>query len=161
MEECHGAADLVECRHIRQRIDRSLHIPVHIAGFKLDALIDTGATNSFIQSRLVARLGLTEHVQSTSVRVRLADGSVHPLAGRINVPMEIGGQKLQLDAYMIDGKGPSLVLGHPLFFHQGWLIDLRNKRLLELTGELVAKGEDKTKEDEGEFRADAGSSSSQ
>lgn len=71
------------------------------------------------------------------------------------------GQKLQLDGCMIDGKGPSLVLGHPLVFHQGWLINLRNKWLLELIEELVAKGEDKTKEDEGKLRADASPSTSQ
>ena len=49
---------------------------------------------------------------------------------------------------MIDGKGPSLVLGHPVFFESGWLIDLKHRRLLEGDGSLLVTGEDKTKEDE-------------
>ena len=156
-EDC-SVAGIVNCRHVRKRKESSLHIPVKIAGHSINALIDTGATTSFIQSNLIKKLGMQGLVELTETRVRLADDSVHPLSGHIQMNIEMGGNEMEVEAYVIDGKRSSFVLGHPLFYQTGWLIDLKNKRLLEGSGKEIISGGDKTAEDEGAFYGNFGAS---
>ena len=143
--EMNKTEKVVECRQIHPKPEAtSLHIPVRLEGRRIAALVDTGATNSFIQKALVKKLQLTAFVKETSTRVKLADGSVHDLDGYLDLHLDINGFKFQTGAYVIAGKGPSLVLGTPVFLRHGWLIDMRNGRLLKPDGGIFITGSDES-----------------
>ena len=45
--------------------------------------------------------------------------------------MRVQNRDIDIEAFVINGKGPGLILGHPVFYRTGWLIDIRNSRLVE------------------------------
>ena len=51
------------CRAARKHPKKSLHVKVHIEGQDILALVDTGATSSFVQASAVKKLGLWEQVR--------------------------------------------------------------------------------------------------
>ena len=136
-----GVMSIVNCKRISQR-ETSLHVPVKLNGRNIKALVDTGATHQFVQTKLIHCLGLTDHVRPTTVRVKLADGSVHSLDGEIELQVEIGGTQHILSAYVLPGKGPAFVMGHPTFWENEWLIDIRHKRILRQDHTEVVSGGD-------------------
>ena len=136
-----GVMSIVNCKRISQR-ETSLHVPVKLSGRNLKALVDTGATHQFVQTKLIRSLGLMDSVRPTTVRVKLADGSIHSLDGEIELEVEIGGTQHMMSAYVLAGKGPAFVMGHPIFWENGWLIDIRHKRILRQDHTEVVSGGD-------------------
>lgn len=137
---------IVNCKRI-QKCETSLHIPVSFGGKNIQALVDTGATHQFVQTKLLNRLGLMQRVRPTNVRVKLADGSIHSLDGEIDLEVEIGGNQHLMSAYVLAGKGPAFVMGHPTFWDNEWLIDIRHKRILRQDHTEVARGGDHSHEE--------------
>ena len=106
---------VINCRRLNKK-ETSLHVPAKLAGRRIHALVDTGATNQFVVTKLIQRLGLMGRVQATSVQVRLADGSIHSLDREIQLDVEMNGKIIPMSAYLLAGKGASFVLGYPVFW---------------------------------------------
>ena len=57
-----GAGEIYECENIKEKEKNSMHVMDQVNGEKIKAVIDTGATQSFIQQSLVQRMKLGSSV---------------------------------------------------------------------------------------------------
>ena len=128
---------VLECSRIRSKHPNSMHLTLDIHGHQVDALVDMGASHSFVQKSLVERLGLMALMSTCAMKVRLADGHTHGLAGRISLPLRFQGQEHAAEAYVLDGKGPPLILGYPFFSSRGWMIDCGQKTVHDAEGNII------------------------
>ena len=90
-----------------------------INGTQVSALVDTGATDSFIQQSTLTKFGLGDLLQPSSRQVVFGNGQTEMVCGRVNIPVQVGGKELRMNAYSIEGKGPSLIIGFKFLEEQG------------------------------------------
>ena len=119
-----------QCKTVKTVKKKSLHVLVHVNGKKVSALVDTGATSSFIQHTLVRKLNLQNLVQSCDQRVRFGNGEVEKVQGKLNAKIYIEGIPFQLEAFVLFGKGHVLILGF-IFLKSNDLVVNCKKRILE------------------------------
>ena len=108
MESCFPSQILVSepssrdyCHTVHKPHKKSLHVKVSMQGVNLMALMDTGATSSFVHSSIVRKLGLESRVRSCHHDVRFGNGEVETLRGEITLPVKIGGKDLGMNAYVL------------------------------------------------------------
>ena len=102
-------------------------MPIELHSRRIHALVDTSATNQFVAAKLIQNSGLSDQVEPTNVRIKLADGSIHDLGGEVLLDLHVGGRSMSLPAFVLGTKGPSFVMGHPTFWDTAWLINIWNK----------------------------------
>ena len=132
-----GVGELYECETIKNKDKNSMHVTALVNGEKVKALIDTGATQSFIQESLVQKMKLTDRIQQTEAKVKLADGNIQKLKGKIIADVKVGEQQEQTELFMLHGKGPAMILGYPYIKNQRWMIDCMRKTLTSKAGEEI------------------------
>ena len=118
------------CSSVRPRSKPSLHLGVELNGKRVGALIETGATNSFVQLQTLEALGLGKDVRSCERSVTLGNGTSAPLAGRVSPKATIEGEAYPIDAFVLAGKGPALILGYRFLEENNLIIDCRARKLL-------------------------------
>ena len=118
------------CRTIARDDKKSLHVPIQVCNRRVHALIDTGATACFIQSSLAKKLGVWDKRMSSTHQVRYANGVVEPVLGIVSLDVTLQGQPAPVQAYVLQGKGPPLILGFPFLEAQGLLVDCAGRQLL-------------------------------
>ena len=118
------------CANVRPASKPSMHLTVEVAGKRIRALVDTGATNCFVQQKTLTAVGLDDRIQKCDRRVTLGNGESAPLAGRVQLDTTIGNEPYAIDAYVISGKGPQLILGYRFLEENNLVIDCRSKQLL-------------------------------
>ena len=118
------------CSSVRPQSKPSLHLGVKLNGKRVSALIDTGATNCFVQLRTLEALGLGKDVKSCERSVTLGNGTSAPLAGRVSLKATIEGEAYPIDAFVLAGKGPALILGYRFLEENNLIIDCRARKLL-------------------------------
>jgi len=126
--------EVMVCNGIRSTEKSSMHLPVKVAGHKVGALVDTGATNCFIQSKLVETLKLTDQIQLCSSLVVMGNGVTEELQGRLPLEVTIEGRDYNLDAFVIKGKGPPLILGYRFLADHNLVVDCRLKTIYQRDG---------------------------
>lgn len=132
------------CRSVRTPAS-SLYVPMDLFrtqgrnSLRVQSLIDTGATHNFIQLRLVRTLGMEHDMVACQREVVYGNGQKERLQGMIRLPVKVNNQHMLLDAYVISGKGPSVILGYSFLRGEGLLVDCRRRRLLreDSTGAFV------------------------
>ena len=118
------------CSSVYPKSKPSLHLGVELNGKRVNALIDTGATNCFVQLRTLEALGLEKDVKSCQRSVTLGNGTSTPLAGRVSLKAIVEGEAYPIDAFVLAGKGPALILGYRFLEENNLIIDCRARRLL-------------------------------
>lgn len=134
-----GGKDPIVCRHVSKR-QNSLHAPIWVGKKRYMALVDTGATHSFIQKSLLDKMTPRPSMEVCNRNVRYGNGEVEKLMGATRLEMAVGeqeGERFEITAYVLDGKGPSLILGFPFLENNGFLVDCRNRRLIRSEKEAV------------------------
>eukprot|EP00210_Caulerpa_lentillifera_P001453 g1394.t1 len=129
--------EILVCNGVRSIEKSSMHLPVKLDDRKINALIDTGATNCFIQCRLVDSLGLNDRVKPCSNLVVMGNGVTEELGGKLALDVEIDGRCYPLDAFIIRGKGPPLILGYRFLADHNLVIDCRHKTLHQSDGPTI------------------------
>ena len=100
--------------------------------------MDTGATACFIQEATVKALGIQQRVtQCGKLHVSLGNGSASPILGLINIEAHIDDHPYEMEAFVIGGKGPPLILRFPFFATNQLLIDCQEKRIWRRNGEEI------------------------
>ena len=126
------------CSRISPVEKASMNVPTCIEGTKISGLVDTGATACFIQEATVKALGIQQRVtQCGNLYVSLGNGSASPILGRINIEARIDDHPYEMEAFVIGGKGPPLILGFPFFATNQLLIDCQEKRIWRRNGEEI------------------------
>jgi transposase InsO family protein len=91
---------------------RAIVIEGQIAGKRVKALIDSGATANFVSSSWVYSHSVeTREVSSEGPRVEVADGRVRSCTEKIQVELNLGGYCSEVTAYLFPLKSFDLVLG--------------------------------------------------
>jgi len=119
-EECHAASTGKP----------SMHVSTWICGVKVEALVDTGASASFIQSGILKKLNLGGRMKASSREVTYGNGVVDRISGELNVPVVVNNEQFDVTFYCIDGRGPPLILGWPFLESNGFDICCKKKRLI-------------------------------
>ena len=132
-----GAGELYECENVKDKNKNSMHVTAVINGEKVRALIDTGATQSFIQQSLISRLKIEDKVQPTEAKVKLADGNIQKLKGKVVTEVKVGDSEEKTELFMLHGKGPAVILGYPYIKKQKWIINCMRKTLTSGEGEEI------------------------
>ena len=70
-------------------------------GVDILAVVDTGATSSFVQQSLVQRLGLWGFVRPCHQEVQYSNGDVGPMIGEITLPVKVQGVDMPMRAYVL------------------------------------------------------------
>lgn len=141
IDECNqDVVEEISCNKIKSK-DNAMRVEVSVGKKKINALIDTGATSSFIQEPLIREMGLNTQIKKTGKKVKLADGNIQPLTGIIDVDIGIktkqGDNKYQTELIILQGKGPPLILGFPFFKKNGWILDCQNKEIKDNRGDII------------------------
>ena len=55
----------------------------------MDALVDTGATASFVQMSVLKKLGMDRQVVPWDGSVRFGNGEVERMEGKVDLPVEV------------------------------------------------------------------------
>jgi hypothetical protein len=100
------------------------HLPVKIAGSSFMAMLDSGATHSFVSEALVRLLHL--HILPTTYTyVRLADGGTSPIVGQTMIKVRVGPVRLVVPALVMKGLPTStdLILGANMLEQGRMVID--------------------------------------
>lgn len=84
-------SEIMVCNGVRSIEKSSMHLPVKVVGHKIGALVDTGATNCFIQSKLVDALKLNGQVKPCSSLVVMGNGVTEELMGKLSLEVTIDG----------------------------------------------------------------------
>eukprot|EP00210_Caulerpa_lentillifera_P000116 g111.t1 len=134
-QESHPA--IMVCNNVKSKEKPSMHLSVKLAGHKISALVDTGAINCFIQSSMVASLQLQHRVQPCSNLVIMGNGLAEELLGRMDLRVSIDGQDYPLEAFVIQGKGPPLILGYRFLSDHNLTVDCRHKRVYRNDGSML------------------------
>ena len=108
---CQTLAVPTACRAAHKNPKKSLHVRVQVEGTDILALVDTGATSSFVQQATVKRLGLWNRVQPCQQEVRYGNREVEPMIGTVTLPVKIQGADMPMKAYVLHSKGPPLIMG--------------------------------------------------
>lgn len=85
--------------------------------------MDTGATSSFIQFSLAKKVGVWERKTPSNHQVHYANGIVEPVLGVVPLDITLQVRQITVPAYVLQGKGPALILGFPFLEKQGLLVD--------------------------------------
>ena len=118
------------CLQSQSKRKSSMHVKTTIKGTKISALVDTGATDSFIQQVTLTKLGLSDLLQPSTRQVVFGNDQTETVRGRIQIPLQVDGKETLMDAYSIEGKGPSLIIGFKYLKQHGFKIDCKTKRLI-------------------------------
>jgi hypothetical protein len=91
----------------------TMHFQGHIQGVAITALLDSGSSDNFLQSRIANCLQLP--IESTAqFPVLVGNGSSLTTLGHIaDLPVTIQGKALHLPVYLLPITGADLVLGAP------------------------------------------------
>ena len=127
-EALHQALALPAACRAHQK--KSLHVKVAVESVEVHALVDTGATSSFIQQALVRRLGLEESVRPCAQEVRYGNGDTEPMVGEMTLPIKVQGVAMPMQAYVLRSKGPSLIMGFSFLEANGLLVDCTSRTLI-------------------------------
>ena len=87
-------------------------IPVQLNGCKLDALLDSGASQNHIAAKIVERLGLKTHALKSPYRVSIANGAKLTVSTMVRVRLNFGKFSLRLALRVVEMQ-PSVILGMP------------------------------------------------
>ena len=88
------------------------HIPVKILGLRTSALIDSGASDNFISSKLVRMIACPIHKLKQNFSVYLGDGSPMVVDSFVRIRVSLGTLVLRMCLRVLD-MSPELVLGYP------------------------------------------------
>ena len=128
---CQALALPALCRSAQKK---SLHVKVHIEGTDILALVDTGATSSFVQAVVVKRLGLWDSVQSCNQDVHYGNGEVEPMVGIVTLPVKVQDTDMPMRAFVHKSKGPPLIMGFPFLEDNQLIVDCIARRLTRKDG---------------------------
>lgn len=118
------------CRAVTKPEKKSLHVPIEVCGKRIMALVDTGATSCFVQLALAKKLGVWDRHTTSTQRVRYANGVVEPVLGTVPLDFTLQHRSISVPAYVLQGKGPALILGFTFLEQQGLLVDCAGRQLL-------------------------------
>ena len=96
---------------------------VQIEGSHILALVDTGATSSFVQAAVVKRLGLWDSVQPCHQDVRYGNGDVEPMLGVVTLPVKVQAIDMPMRAFVLKSKGPPIIMGFPFLEDNQLVVD--------------------------------------
>jgi N6-adenosine-specific RNA methylase IME4 len=91
--------------------DTTLSVIAHIAGFQAVALIDTGSTNTFIDTQFVKRAQLEVQATATQKVLVAGGGELHSAGCIPNCTFKINKTAFSHDCKLLDLKGYDMVLG--------------------------------------------------
>lgn len=105
-----SAQDQLKANHSH---DNRLWVTVRILGKEMQALIDTGASTSFVSSEVANYYRQREKCSTSKVRtnIRLADGSIVKSNQGIHMPMTINNQEHKLKFLVMSRTCHSIILG--------------------------------------------------
>lgn len=133
-EPSHWGMTTVEpvlCRTVKGKgHPSSLSLPVSLGETTVSGLVDTGATHNFIQLTLLKKLGMQQLIRPCNRKVVYGNGAHDAVEGLIDLPVCINGQATVIPAYIIQGKGPQIVLGYSFLANHDLLVDCKHRRLL-------------------------------
>ena len=131
-EHCYQTLEAPEaCRAAHKNPKKSLHVRVQVEGAEILALVDTGATSSFVQQGLVKKLGLWNRVQSCQQQVRYGNGDVEPMIGVVTLPVRVQGTHMPMRAYVLHSKGPPLIMGFTFLEDNKLVVDCTEQTLTQ------------------------------
>lgn len=108
-------------------------ITVKILGYEIEALADTGAAVTILNSpELVHKLGLQIH--NVYLKIKTADGTAHRCTGGANVPYTYGRKTIVIPTVIVEGISQKLILG--MNFLNMFEFELRSPLSEEPTSEL-------------------------
>ena len=118
------------CDTVQRPAKKSLHVPIFVGTQKIMALVDIGASVTFIQFSLAKKLGIWDQHTMTREQVRYGNGVVEPVLGIVSLDFTLQTHSFSTPAYVLHGKGPALILGFPFLEAQGLLVDCDGRCLL-------------------------------
>lgn len=108
----------------------TLTFAASLAGNRVQALLDTGATHNFLDAQTCRRLRL--HLRpSPFPAVRFADNSSAPLLGQCTFRMRLGALHAEVTALVLDGMSCShdLILGLPFMRQHRAMLDIAARKI--------------------------------
>ena len=119
------------CRSVQPK-KASMHANLEMAGKSIRALIDTGATDNFLQEETVKALGLASSMLPSDRHVVLANGEREKITGHLDVPAKLDGRPVNFSAYCFKGKGQEAIIGYKFLETNGYLVDCSSKKLIKV-----------------------------
>ncbi|KAM9916843.1 hypothetical protein OXX59_009730, partial [Metschnikowia pulcherrima] len=100
---------------VHTRTEKALFLKLEVAGRKtVSALLDTGATADFIDSRLVAELNVTKYALANEGCIRLAsEGLTVPVESEVTLDITCNGVRTRRGFFVYPQLTESIVLGTP------------------------------------------------
>ena len=120
---------LLVCRGMQPK-KSAMHVKVELGGKSVCALIDTGATDNFLQEDTAKALGLDRKMQPSDRHVILANGEREKIVGYLDVPAKLDGRDVNFTAYCFKGKGQPAIIGFKFLEENEYLVDCGLKRLI-------------------------------
>ena len=103
-------------------------LPVTISGIRTTGLVDSGASDNFISSKLVRLLACPKHSLKTPSTVLVGDGSPLVANSFVRVRVSLGPLVLRMCLRVLD-MSPELILGYPFLYSLQPLIDWRKRSM--------------------------------
>ena len=125
------------CAQINPLRKPSIHVPIVINGKKLSALVDTGATTSFIQLKALRMVGLEHLMRPCDLKVALGNGEMAALQGQLALDVQIYHDDYTVEAYVLTGKGPAVILGFAFLEEADLLVSCKEKKLMKADGSSI------------------------
>ena len=125
------------CTQITPLRKPSIHVPITINGKKLSALVDTGATTTYIQLKTLRAVDLEHLVQPCDLKVTLGNGERVPLLGHLALDVKIYEDDYTVDTYVLSGKGPPVILGFAFLEEADLLVSCKEKKLVKADGSSI------------------------
>lgn len=127
----------IVCAQVGPSRKPSVQVRVVLNGRRFSALVDTGATTSFIQVKTLRAAQLDHLMQPCSMHVALCNGETMPLLGRLSLDMTIYDDQYTVDTYVLQGKGPPIILGFAFLEEADLLVSCREKKLMKADGRSI------------------------
>lgn len=107
------AEDLVENVYEMYRMTgekvESFKVEIELCSKKQTMEIDTGASKTILNERTYNELRNDLDIEKTTAILSTYTGERIPVKGKVRVPVKYGDQHYQLDALVVEGKGPNLL----------------------------------------------------
>lgn len=90
---------------------RHLTANIHLAGKQVTAIVDTGATRSFVSRTFLENLGPSARTVSTRVNVRLADGTTLRVGTALMAKVQVGTRAFSFEFLVLPAAMDTVTLG--------------------------------------------------
>ncbi|XP_043197488.1 uncharacterized protein K02A2.6-like [Amphibalanus amphitrite] len=101
--------EVYDMYHMAEKAQPSYQVAVTLENEPVTMDVDTGAARSIMSYLSFKKMKMSKKMEPTSVILRSYGGQRLKVKGKVNVTVEINGQRKDLDLLLVEGDGPALM----------------------------------------------------